>query len=368
MEFKIKIFEKLDKDLEKIWSELENNSDLYVFQSYKWFENWHHTYLEKNKNYSLRVVVVEHNTKVISILPLQIQNKVKLNILKWAGDEELDYCCPILDKNFEFNKENFKIILNETLSKLEKVDVLKLVKQPKIINNRSNPFVLYLKNYFDSKSYSISLPNRWKTYEENVLKKEFKSQNKRKKNSLRKIGKLKYKIFKNKNEINKVINDLFEQKNKRLSIKKAETLFEKKDFDFYNRITRNEEKIFKIHLSSLELDKKILAMHLGAIHNKRFYYLILSMGSDLEKYSPGRLLISLLIKWSISKKLKFFDFTLGDELYKKSWSNSSSEYYNCIESKTFYGLIFIYFFKLKYLLKHYDRNRKFINILKKIKI
>ena len=91
------------------------------------------------------------------------------------------------------------------------------------------------------------------------------------------------------------------------------------------------------------------------------------MGEDFEKYSPGRILISLLIKWSISKKLKFFDFTLGDESYKKSWSNDSSEYFNHVSSKSFLGLIFVFLFKLKYLIKNYDKNKKFIKIIKKIK-
>ena len=367
MEFEIQIFETPEKDLEVMWSKLETNGDHYVFQSYEWFKNWHQIYFKKNKNFHLRISVIKYKSKVICILPFQIEKKLGLNILRWVGDEELDYCSPILDKSFEFSEENFKEILKKVFSKLERVDILKLIRQPKKINNLTNPFILYLPNYFDSKSYFVSLPAKWKDYENNVIKKDFKSQNKRKKKALKKSGKLRYKIFKNKNEIIKVLKDLFEQKNTRLSLKKSKTLFQKNDYDFYDSICRSEEKTFQAHLSSLELDEKILAMHLGIIHNKRFYYLILSMGEDFEKYSPGRILISLLIKWSISKKLKFFDFTLGDESYKKSWSNDSSEYFNHISSKSFLGLIFVFLFKLKYLIKNYDKNKKFIKIIKKIK-
>ena len=108
-------------------------------------------------------------------------------------------------------------------------------------------------------------------------------------------------------------------------------------------------------------------MHLGVIHKRRFYYLILSMGDEFGKFSPGRILISLLIKWSISKKLNFFDFTFCDEVYKKSWSNFNSEYFNHVSSRSFLGLIFVFLFKLKYLIKNYDKNKKFINIIKMIK-
>ncbi len=368
MAFEVKIFQQPDKNLKEIWSSLQANADFYVFQSYTWFENWSDIYLKKNKKFNLRVAVIEYNKKVICILPFQIESRFKLNILRWAGDEQLDYCCPILDKNFKFNKSNFKEILEKTFSGLKKIDILQLRRQPKTINHVPNPFVFYLPNYFDSKNHFISLPDKWKKYENEVLKKKFNYHNKRSKNALKKIGKLRFKIFKNKEENNRILNYLFEQKNTRLSSKKAKILFGKKEYDFYNKLFTQEEKEFQIHLSSLELNNKILAMHLGAIHNKRFYYLIPSMAQELEKYSPGRLLTTLLIKWSISKKLEFFDLALGDEPYKEIWGNNFSEYFNHISSKSFAGLMFVFFFKLKYLLKHYDKNKKFIKVLKKFKI
>ena len=195
MAFEVKIFQQPDKNLKEIWSGLQANADFYVFQSYTWFENWSDIYLKKNKKLNLRVVVIEHNKKVICILPFQIESRFKLNILRWAGDEQLDYCCPILDKNFKFNKNNFKEILDKTFSGLKKIDILQLRRQPKTINHVPNPFVFYLPNYFDSKNHFISLPDKWKKYENDVLKKKFKYHNKRSKNALKKIGKLRFKIF-----------------------------------------------------------------------------------------------------------------------------------------------------------------------------
>ena len=368
MEFKIKIFNNLNNELQKIWNDLENCSDLYVFQTLDWFKNWHKTYLDKDNDLVLKVVVVENDSKNIAIFPFCIEKKLGLNILRWAGDKEFDYCSPILNNKYKFNKDSFKTILNLTFSELKNIDIIKLTKQPKFLNEYQNPFVNFLNNYFDSKNYFISLPNNWNFFEKNILKKDFRSQNKRKKNNLKKHGTLKFKVINDQKEINSLLVELFEQKNIRLSSKKSGNLFAKKDLMFYKDLFRNQNKSFKMHLSYLKLNNETLAMHLGTIYNKRYYYLVLSMGQKLEKYSPGRLLISLLIRWSIAKKLKYFDFTLGDESYKKNWTDSSSSYYNCIESKSLYGSMLISFFKLKYLIKHYDRSRIFINFLKKIKI
>ena len=368
MDFKAKLYNNLNAELEKIWTNLEKHSDLYIFQNFYWFKIWHNAYKEKNNNYELKIVVIENKGKTLAIFPFYLEKRFKLSILRWAGDIEFDYCSPILDKNFKFDKENFLIILEQTFSMLKNVDIIKFLKQPKIINKNNNPFTNFLTRYYDSKNYFISLPDKWNVYENQVLKKEFRSQNKRKKRGLKKIGKLNFKVFKEKKEISSILNNLFEQKNARLSFKKSENLFKKRDFNFYKELFKNQNENFKMHLSYLKLDKEILAMHLGAIYKKRYYYLVLSMGKNLEKYSPGRLLINLLIKWSISKKMDYFDFTFGDEDYKKSWSNSHSTYYNHVSSRTLYGFLYIIFFKAKYIIKHFDRSRIFINFLKKFKI
>ena len=98
MEFEIKIFEKPEKDLEIFWSQLETDGNYYVFQSYEWFKNWYEVYFNKNKNLHLRVAVIKYKSNIICILPFQIEKKLALNILTWAGDKELDYCSPILNE------------------------------------------------------------------------------------------------------------------------------------------------------------------------------------------------------------------------------------------------------------------------------
>ena len=86
------------------------------------------------------------------------------------------------------------------------------------------------------------------------------------------------------------------------------------------------------------IKKKAKILIGGIIYKNRFNYLLLSMKEgNLDRYSPGRLLIALLIRWSISKKLEVFDFTLGDEGYKKSWSNKNSYLFNYVESKSLNG-------------------------------
>jgi CelD/BcsL family acetyltransferase involved in cellulose biosynthesis len=81
--------------------------------------------------------------------------------------------------------------------------------------------------------------------------------------------------------------------------------------------------------------------------------IIAKNNSKFDIYSPSRLLISFLVRWSISKKVNIFDFTLGDEKYKSNWSNESLKIFNyckLIKFKAFYYFIFLktYFFLRKF--------------------
>ena len=89
--------------------------------------------------------------------------------------------------------------------------------------------------------------------------------------------------------------------------------------------------------------------------------------SEFSRYSPGRLLISLLIRWSISKKLEAFDFTLGDESYKKSWSNKDSYLYNYVKLNTLNGFYLFPLIKLKLFLKSLDKKNYLRKLLLTIK-
>ena len=113
MNYEIKVFSKLNSELKKCWENLELDSYCYCFQSYEWFENWINNYRSDNVDYSLRIVIVSLQSKVLCILPFEIEKKSSLKILKWAGGEQADYCSPILSKDFN-SSSSFLILLSSS--------------------------------------------------------------------------------------------------------------------------------------------------------------------------------------------------------------------------------------------------------------
>ena len=74
MNYEIKIFSKLNSELREYWQTLERGSYSYCFQSYEWFENWVNSYRIDNNNYSLCVIIVSYQSKILCIFPFEIES------------------------------------------------------------------------------------------------------------------------------------------------------------------------------------------------------------------------------------------------------------------------------------------------------
>ena len=164
MDLKIKIYSKLNAELQKHWQSFESQSNSYCFQTYDWFENWMNVFRSNNKKYSLCVVVVFLESKVLYICPFEIESRFKLKILKWAGGNQADYFAPTINKNFHIDKKEFFSLWKRIIQSVPKIDVIYLNRQPEYIESAKNPFVLYLKNFNDSNTYNILLPKTWNDY------------------------------------------------------------------------------------------------------------------------------------------------------------------------------------------------------------
>lgn len=86
-----------------------------------------------------------------------------------------------------------------------------------------------------------------------------------------------------------------------------------------------------MHLFELDAGARPLCRIVAYAWNGVFYYGIPAMTDDpsLAAYSPGLVLVDLLIQWSLERKLEIFDFQQGDEGYKMLWHPEVRPLYSC---------------------------------------
>ena len=357
-DLKIKIYKSFDSTLKKEWDEFEINSENYCFQNFYWLNNWYDKY-KINQLIKPFVIIVYKNEKVISILPFVIHKLKFIRILKWMGGEHSDYMGGLFSKKFDLEKKEFIFLWKMIKKELPYFDIFHFYNQPEQIGNIENPFIKYLDSVKTGYSSGVKIENNFENYIQNNLKKKFLSDTKRSFNHLASKGNLKFKIYNNKNikEKTDFIEKILEQKILRLRHLKIKNNFTENIKKFYTEFNNDLFKYGYLHLSSLELDGKILASHWGIVYKDVFYYLLPSITkNDLMKFSPGRLLLYNLIKWGYENKIKKFDLTLGEESYKKEWTNSKinlSEFYG---PKSLIGYPISFFFLIKLKIKNILKN------------
>lgn len=354
--FTYKIFDTVTKECEEILNTNEVKFNSTFFQHIDYIKE----IAKYNKN-DLKIVVIYSNNLVIAILPFEIKKYYFLKILQWIGTEYSDYCNPILSKDFQtFSKKDFlvtwSLILNEIKNDL---DLVFLNNQLASINDQPNPFIQYFKTSNYSTVYNINLDKNYNDYKEKI-----KIKNKKhayeihrtmiKYEKLKKISKnLKIIIEDSKNneiDFNKIIEE------KKLQLYRKKNLKNKLDNNF-KRVFENliHMKKIKFYLISLVSEDKALSRCFGFIYDNTFYYYMpILLSNSFFNYKPGKILILQLIKWCIKNDIKKFDFGLGDEKYKKYFSNKEISLHRYFKAFSFKGSLAYYLLLIIFKLRSFS--------------
>ncbi len=326
-----KIFKNLEPDLENLWKTFEQKSNHTFFQNLFFLKKI--TTLEHRNFYFF---VIYDKDKVVGIFPLEIKKIFGVRILQWIGTKYADYCCPLISKDYQISSMAFKDLWVKIINEVD-CDIIILDKQPEFINNLENPFVNFLNNSKVSKVFLIDLPDHENKYYQNIQNKKFFNEFKRTSNKVIEKYNVEFENIEMKNESFKP-SDLIKKKISILDKKRLGKSIEKNFINFFDNMKLDFPD--QIKLSVLKINKEIVGANLGFLTKDRFYYYMPTLfTNNYNKFSPGKILISELIKWSIANKVKIFDFGVGEENYKKYWSNRTENLYRHLFSKNFKGLI-----------------------------
>lgn len=138
--------------------------------------------------------------------------------------------------------------------------------------------------------------------------------------NLNELGEVKIDCVKSdleKSEIDELLENYFSLHIKQW--KKSRFIRNKAWKKFYKILAyRMLDKGFLLHY--LEIAGRKIAFHYGFRSGDRIYYFTPSYDQDYRKFSPGKILLADLIKFSYSKA-QIFDFQNGEEPYKLDYAN-----------------------------------------------
>ena len=351
---KLIVFNQFCSDLSKHWRELESASENYLFQNYEWLEHWQQTVGSKSIYASPFIVVfLDSSDQVRLIFPFIIRRNFGVRILEFMGGSQSDYNGPIIHSDWILNICEIHLAWRRVLSIAPKHDIRHFHKLPDKWTVEHNPMLYIWPSVFQDKAYQTLLPSTYKEFQQ-ILRPKLKSDERRQRKRLLEIGCLRFKILLREyldcySSWDSIIDVMIKQKSERLRSVGLPNMFaDSMTRKFYANLQGSATDVLNVHFSILDLDGRIMATHWGAVYRSRFYYLMPTFASsDWGKYSPGRLLLTDLMKWSIENGVRVFDFTIGSEEYKNDWCNTEISLFEHLKSLTPLGRLYLVYIRIR---------------------
>jgi len=350
--FSYKIYNSFGNELKIIWNNLLNRSLGHtIFQLYEINKIWFDSVGVAEKKLKLHVVVIFFNNEVVALSPTLIKKKYFfLKELVFIGAGAFDYHQLIICNQQQSNEAVLKYLFR-TLRGLRHVDIISLNNVPLEYKNISNDYSRFIKVVNRSTALSTYLPSTYSVFLK-ALKSNIRGDTNRQIRRLEKLGSLEYTHIVDKFEYSKFVKKLIAFKRERYRKKLVKDLFNNSAYGVFL------EKIHDLivdgiaHASNLSLNGEVISCHLGFNYDNRYYYYMPSFGEGLwGKYSPSRVHLFKIIDECIERGISCFDFTIGEEGYKKYFVDSSIEVLCYSESLNLLGNVIVVVERLYHILK-----------------
>jgi CelD/BcsL family acetyltransferase involved in cellulose biosynthesis len=333
-------------EIKQDWLTFEKDAACTVFQTYGWLSKWQRNIGEPAR--ILPVIVTGHDAAgaLLFILPFAIETRGLLRRLTWLGRELCDYNAPIATPDFlhDIGAEGFAALWRAIIARIRdtsrtRFDLIDLDKMPEHVGGQSNPFAGLDVLAHPCGAHVSTLGEDWEKF---YASKRSSATRKKERKKLRQLGEhgevrlVSASAHEDRVEIMKV---LIGQKSHWFARMGVKDIFARAGTrDFFMDVAADPAMQDIVHVSRLSVGETAAATSVG-LRFRDCYYLVLSsyLDAEISRLGPGRTHLHELLRYAIAKGFRWFDFTVGDEPYKRDWSDKVVKLYDYLEPITLRG-------------------------------
>lgn len=346
-DIRIAVYEDLAA-VEREWRAFETHADCTVFQSFDWLAIWQRHIGARNGVQPAIVVGRDGAGAILFLLPLSVCAAGWVRELTWLGSELCDYNAPLLAPTFSIriDRAGFLALWQDITRSLRthprlRYDVIAFAKMPEAVGAQQNPMCYLGGTINPSGAYLTHLTGEWDAFYTAKRSSATRRRDRTKRKKLSEYGEIKFINPANDDEILISLDTLMAQKARSFARMGVGNLFAKPGHtDFYRALATDPATRPVVHVSRLDVGAAAAAVNLALIYRDRYYHLLASYTDcDLSRFGPGAAHLHDLMHYAIDRGCRIFDFTIGDERYKRDWCDTELALYDYIAPVTWRGAL-----------------------------
>jgi CelD/BcsL family acetyltransferase involved in cellulose biosynthesis len=305
------------------WPSIADDRDLrlYIFQSREFLDIWLDTIGKASRVEPCFVVVRDADRRPVLYLPLIIETKFNVRLLRFMDCGVADYNAPIVAADRTLSRQEFHDVWADVLALLPGFDVIDLKKIASDVVGAVNPLTYLDCTPFGDSGHAIALTRlRDQTDTRRaVVRLRRKLQTHAK--GLSQIGEPRFIVNPDAPEAAPVAERLLELKRQKFQRTSTPDFLSAPGVERFYREMMSPGRLGTIaHLSALTIGDTVASAHLGFIGRGRFYYIFPAYDTAFGRYRVGHLLMQHLIDQSVAQDFDAFDLGIGDASYKNKWA------------------------------------------------
>ena len=323
------------------WRAFERQADCTVFQSFDWLATWQRHIGARGGMAPVIVAGRDADGDLLFLMPLAIDAGGFARRLTWLGSDLCDYNAPLLAKRFSayVNAPRFLALWREILERLQShprmgFDLIDFVRMPQTVGEQQNPFMQLPVALHPSGAYLAQLTDNWDKFYAAKRSSDTRRRDRTKRKKLGEIGEVRFVTPDTTQEIAQSFFTLMQQKVRLFANMGVANIFARPGYpEFYRDLATHADTRGLVHISRLDVGPAPAAVNLGLVFQGCYYHVLASYDDGaVSRFGPGAAHLHELMRYAIERGCRAFDFTVGDERYKRDWYDTELKLFDYVSA------------------------------------
>ncbi len=309
------------RGLEPLWEELQQTAPCTATQTYAWARAWARHGLGPEGREPVIAVGCGPDGKPLFLWALEMARTCGLKVLSWLGQDHANYSMGLFapEAAAKLGAHDIARLFN-TVARETGAAAAILRSQPFSWDGVTNPFAALPHQGAPSAGYAVTLGDFEEIFERRFGKRS-RSNFVRKERKLAEVGPLTYGWAETRDEKLAIMDAFFVQKSWQLAAMGVGQIFDSHARAFYREIALLEgDNPSRLKLGYLKVGNTVAAIFAGSLCHNRLGVALSSIGEgEMQKQSPGALLLRHQIEEACRQGLAFYDIGAGTARHKEQW-------------------------------------------------